>query len=55
MLADEVQSARKAEVAHIGELLDKHNFVQAGAAVRKLMFLEKFAAEISHIIEHMEE
>ena len=55
VLADEVQSARKAEVVHIGELLDKGDFVHAGAGVRKLMFLEKFATEISHIIEHMEE
>jgi len=55
VLADEVQGARKAEVEHIGELLDQGDFVHAAAGVRKLMFLEKFAAEISHIIEHMEE
>jgi molecular chaperone HscB len=55
VLADEVQAARKAEVAHIGELLDQNDFTLAAASVRKLMFLEKFADEVAHIIDHMEE
>lgn len=53
-LNGDLQNARKAEVAHIGERLDAHDFAEAAKGVRKLMFLEKFATEIAHIFEHIE-
>lgn len=53
-LNGDLQNARKAEVARIGENLDAHDFAEAAKGVRKLMFLEKFAIEIAHIFEHIE-
>jgi len=50
----ELQGARKAELARIAEQLDASDFAQAGQGVRKLMFLEKFAAEIAHIFEEID-
>lgn len=49
----ELRTARKAEVTQIGELLDAKNFVLAAQGVRQLMFLEKFAEEISNAYESM--
>jgi molecular chaperone HscB len=54
VLQEEVAKARKQEVDHIGGLLDAQQFTDAGAGVRKLMFLEKFTVEISHHIEQLE-
>jgi len=50
----ELQGTRKAELARIAEQLDAKDFAQAGQGVRKLMFLEKFAAEIARIFEEIE-
>ena len=55
VLAEEVQRARKDEIAHIGQLLDKDDYQHAAASVRKLMFLEKFSTEIAHILDQMDE
>ena len=41
-----VRSARKSEIAGTGDLLDAGNYDAAALNVRKLMFLEKFNAEI---------
>jgi molecular chaperone HscB len=54
VLQEEVAKARKQEIDRIGKLLDSQQFTEAGAGVRKLMFLEKFTVEISHIIEQLE-
>jgi molecular chaperone HscB len=53
-LDGELQGARKAEVARIGDLLDANDFAQAAQHVRKLMFLEKFAQEIARIFEQID-
>lgn len=53
-LEAELRTARKAEVAQIGTLLDGGDFAQAGKGVRQLMFLEKFGEEISRIAEMLE-
>lgn len=53
-LNDELQAARQYEVKTIGERLDANDFAEAAHGVRKLMFLEKFAAEIGQIFEHIE-
>jgi len=50
-LEDDLNRARKDELAHVGALLDADDFAHAAQGVRKLMFLEKFAAEIAHIFE----
>lgn len=49
-----LRGERKAEVAQIGALLDDQQFVQAAQSVRQLMFLEKFADEISRTFEVMD-
>ena len=53
-LEAELRTARKAEVAQIGELLDAGDFDQAAQRVRQLMFLERFGDEIAHVFEAME-
>ena len=50
----ELQQTRKAELKEIGELLDADAFADAAQHVRKLMFLEKFAVEIAHILEQID-
>jgi molecular chaperone HscB len=53
-LDDELQETRKAELQRIGALLDATAFADAAQHVRKLMFLEKFAVEIAHILEQID-
>ncbi len=53
-LQDELHAARKAEVEHVGALLDDKDFEQAGQAVRQLMFLEKFNEEIGRVFEALD-
>jgi molecular chaperone HscB len=50
----ELQKTRKAELQRIGALLDADVFADAAQHVRKLMFLEKFAVEIAHILEQID-
>lgn len=50
----ELQETRKAELQRIGALLDADAFADAAQYVRKLMFLEKFAVEIAHILEQID-
>jgi molecular chaperone HscB len=50
----ELQAARKSEIEQIGVTLDSGEFEQAAQRVRKLMFLEKFAAEIARIFDEIE-
>ena len=50
----ELQETRKAELQRIGALLDSDAFADAAQHVRKLMFLEKFAVEIAHILEQID-
>ncbi|NEX61771.1 Fe-S protein assembly co-chaperone HscB [Noviherbaspirillum galbum] len=54
VLQEDVETARKQEVERIGRLLDAKQFNDAGAGVRKLMFLEKFSIEISHHIDQLD-
>jgi molecular chaperone HscB len=50
----ELQETRKAELQRIGALLDATAFADAAQHIRKLMFLEKFAVEIAHILEQID-
>jgi molecular chaperone HscB len=47
----ELRAARKAEVVQIGQLLDANDFEQAAQGVRQLMFLEKFAEDVSRAFD----
>jgi molecular chaperone HscB len=49
-----VRDARKAEIADTGELLDAGDYSTAALNVRKLMFLEKFNAEIGDVFALIE-
>ncbi|HEY4074731.1 MAG TPA: Fe-S protein assembly co-chaperone HscB [Herbaspirillum sp.] len=49
-----VREARKAEIADTGELLDAGDYPTAALNVRKLMFLEKFNAEIGDVFALIE-
>lgn len=46
-----IRSARKAELAAIATLLDADDFTQAAGLVRQLMFLEKFADEVTNALD----
>lgn len=50
----ELQVVRRSTVAHIGTLLDAHNFTDAALGVRQLMFLEKFEGEVQVVFEKLE-
>jgi molecular chaperone HscB len=50
-LERELRDARNQQVEEAGELLNAANYVQAGRAVRQLMFLEKFGDDIAHAFE----
>ncbi|MDQ9171478.1 Fe-S protein assembly co-chaperone HscB [Oxalobacteraceae bacterium R-40] len=50
-----LRDERKRQEALVGNLLDSGEFAEAGQAVRKLMFLEKFADEIVHAFEVLED
>ncbi|WP_026075749.1 Fe-S protein assembly co-chaperone HscB [Noviherbaspirillum massiliense] len=53
-LEQELNAARKAEVARIGELLDAQDFPAAAQYVRQLMFLEKLDEEVALVFERLE-
>lgn len=46
-----IRAARKTEIAQIAQVLDTNDFTQAAGLVRQLMFLEKFADEVSHTLD----
>ena len=46
-----IRSARKDELTAIAALLDADDFMQAAGLVRQLMFLEKFADEVSNALD----
>ena len=50
-LDNAIRAARKTTVGEIGVLLDADDFTQAAGLVRQLMFLEKFAEEVSHALD----
>ena len=50
-LDDAIHSARKLALAEIAQLLDADDFTQAAGLVRQLMFLEKFANEVSNALD----
>jgi molecular chaperone HscB len=50
-----LRDERKSQEALAGNLLDSGEFAEAGQAVRKLMFLEKFADEIVRAFEVLED
>jgi molecular chaperone HscB len=54
-LDTDLRAARKETVAEVGTLLDASNFVQAAEKVRQLMFLEKFADEVSNVFDLLPE
>lgn len=51
----DLRNARKNQEVLVGSLLDAGNFEEAGQAVRKLMFLEKFADEVVRAFELIED
>jgi molecular chaperone HscB len=53
-LEKELRAARRAKVAHLGELLDANDFAEAAQGVRQLMFLEKFGEEVQAVFEKLE-
>ena len=53
-LQQTVRAARQTEIAGTGELLDAGNYDAAALNVRKLMFLEKFTAEIGDVFTLIE-
>jgi molecular chaperone HscB len=50
-----IRAARKTTVAEIGTLLDANDFTQAAGLVRQLMFLEKFAEEVSYALDALQD
>jgi molecular chaperone HscB len=50
-LSAELDDVRSAELAVIGKLLDQQEFQAAALAIRKLMFLDKFADEVGLAFE----
>lgn len=46
-----IRSARKTALVEIAQLLDVNDFTQAAGLVRQLMFLEKFADEVSSALD----
>ena len=54
VLNRELRESHKAQVAVIGIRLDAGDYAAAAQAVRQLMFLEKFGAEISQLFEFLE-
>ncbi|MBC7574004.1 MAG: Fe-S protein assembly co-chaperone HscB [Herminiimonas sp.] len=54
-LDGEVRQAWKEQVDRIGELLDGSDFPDAAQAVRELMFVDKFRAEIADYYEVLEQ
>ena len=54
VLNRELREAHKAQIAEVGAKLDAGEYAAAGQAVRQLMFLDKFGAEISQLFELLE-
>ena len=50
----ELRAARTQQLSDIAALLDSAQYVQAGERVRQLMFIEKFADEVSRAFEALE-
>ena len=51
-LLDEVDASHAATLKQIASFIDTHhNFVDAVAQVRALMFIEKFAQEVQHQLD----
>ena len=53
-LDKELQEARKARIAQIGEMLDAGEYEAAGQFVRQLMFLDKLDEEVQSVFERLE-
>jgi molecular chaperone HscB len=53
-LESELSAARKEQLAAIAQQLEEKHYAQAGEGVRQLMFLEKFAEEVSQAFEALE-
>jgi molecular chaperone HscB len=47
----DLRAERKTTISQVGAMLDAGEFVQAAEQVRQLMFLEKFAEEVSNVFE----
>lgn len=54
-LDTDLRIVRKQTLAEVGTLLDAGNFTQAAEKVRQLMFLEKFADEVSNAFDSLPE
>ena len=53
-LESELSTARKEQLAAIAQQLEEKHYAKAGEGVRQLMFLEKFADEVSQAFEALE-
>jgi len=53
-LESELSAARKEQLAAIAHQLEEKHYAKAGEGVRQLMFLEKFAEEVSQAFEALE-
>jgi molecular chaperone HscB len=53
-LDTQLRDERRTRIAAIGALLDRSEFVQAGQAVRQLMFLDKFGEEVQNAFERLD-
>ncbi|HEX7645271.1 MAG TPA: Fe-S protein assembly co-chaperone HscB [Burkholderiaceae bacterium] len=54
VLDRELREAHKAQIAEVGAKLDAADYEGAAQAIRQLMFLDKFGAEISQLFELLE-
>lgn len=54
-LDEALRTARKEEVEQIGTLLNRGDYTSAARAIRQMMFLEKFGAEIGQLFDLLEE
>lgn len=50
----ELQEARKAKIAQMGEMLDAGQYDAASQSVRQLMFLDKLDEEVQSVFERLE-
>ena len=50
----ELQEARKAKIAQMGEMLDAGQYDAASQSVRQLMFLDKLDEEVQYVFERLE-
>ena len=54
ILNRELREAHKEQIAEVGAKLDAADYAGAAQAIRQLMFLDKFGAEISQLFELLE-